>query len=156
MNAWVYPRYLVFTLPIFLVFFMEGARSIGKTTGVMVCALIFLYPSTHVLAHYYRVGHQNIRAAAQMAVGKPAISYGGAQDLFSFYNPAVKPVSSLSELQSLQGDFYLMYGWRKSWHGREKEFRYIDQHFTVVKRFEGMTMDSSEIDGEVVLMRSGQ
>lgn len=155
-NSWIYPRYLVFTLPIFLIFFMEGARIIGKTAGVVICALIFIWPTAHLLDHYYQVGHQNIRAAAHMAMDKTAVSYGPARDLFSFYNQNVKPVLTLTELRNIKGDFYLMYGWRKSWRGRENEFRYIDQHFTVVKRFEGMTMDSFEADGEVVLMRSKQ
>lgn len=155
-SSWIYPRYLLFTLPLFLIFCMEGARVIGRTAGVILFALIFLLPTTHVLANYYQVGHQNIRGAAQLAVGKQAFAYGGALDLFAFYNPGVKPVSTLTELQNIKGDVYLMYGWRKSWRGRENEFSYIDQHFTVVKRFKGMTMDLFETDGDVVLLHSNR
>lgn len=153
-NAWIYPRYLVFSISLFLIFFMEGARIIARTTGVVVFALVFLWPTTLILENYYRVGHQNIRTAAHLTVGKPAYSYGLARDMFPFYNPNVKPVLTFNELQRLNGEVYLLYGYRKSWRGRENEFRYIDQHFTVEKRFEGITMDLFEPDGEVVLMRS--
>ena len=153
-DSWIYPRYLVFSLPVFLILCVEGARFIGKIPGVILFALVFLWPTTALLNHYYKVGHQNIRGVAQLASGKPAVSYGGARDLFGFYNKNVKPIKTFTELQSLNGDVYLMYGWRKSWHGLENEFQYIDQHFTVIHRFDGMAMEMMEPDGEVVLLHA--
>lgn len=152
-DSWILPRYLVFTLPVFLILCVEGARLIGRTVGVAAFALVFLWPTTGVLAHYYRVGHQNIRGAAQLAT-RPAISYGLARDLFPFYNKEIKPVATFAELQSLTGDVCVVYGWRKAWRGREDEYKYIDKHFEVVRRWDGMTMDLDEPDGEVVLARA--
>lgn len=153
-DSWILPRYLVFTLPVFLILCVEGARLIGKTAGVVVFAWLFLWPTTLVLAHYYRVGHQNIRAAARLVEGQTAVAYGLARDLFPFYNARIKPIATFAEVQSLTGEVYLVYGWRKAWRGRENEFRYLDQHFTVVQRFDGFAMDLFERDGEVVVLRS--
>ena len=162
-GTWIYPRYLVFTLPSFIILMVEAGRRVGGRYAVVAVALLFLLPNARALRKYYATGNQDIRGAVQVASraaqpGDVVVSYGLARDLFPLYSPAVKPVLSLDELKQLldhsSGTIYLMYGWRKAWRGKAAEFDYIDRHFTLVRQFDGVLMDSTEPDGAVVVVRA--
>ena len=84
------------------------------------------------------------------------VAYGLARKLFVLFDEDIKPVADLQELQDAMeaaGDkVYLLYAWRKSWKSRDAEFKWIDEHFETIHRFPGMLMDTTEPDGDVVLL----
>ena len=86
------------------------------------------------------------------------MAYGLARKLFVLFDENIKPIDNLKELREAMeaagenDKVYLLYAWRNSWKSREAEFKWIDEHFETVHRFPGMLMDTTEPDGDVVLL----
>jgi hypothetical protein len=172
-DAFIYPRYMVYTLPAFLALSVEGARWVGarcrglrgSRIAVLFFTAAFLVPTAQVLARYYRTGNQNIRAAceyvdAQAGTRALVASYGLGREDFSFYRAGVREVNSSKELDELlgqgRGPVYLLHSYPHVLRQRVKEWQYIEEHFDVIREFDGMLMDSTREDGAVRVLRSRQ
>jgi uncharacterized membrane protein len=167
-KSFIFPRYLLFTLPFFLMAFIEGAASfgkfIGKQTGsritVVIFVIIFTAASSTVLLRYYKIGHQNIKGASEFIIAKALttdkiVSFGEARDLFPFYEKRVKAVKTIEELEEIleqtSGNIYLLYGYKRALRNRNLEYNFIKKHFKPIKYFPGMYMDNADCDGEIFI-----
>ena len=172
-DAFIYPRYMVYALPVFVLFLVEGARFLGQRLAggrgariaVVGVGLLFLVPGTRVLLEYYRTGHQDIRgacavAAAQARAADAVVSYGLGREDFEFYLPGVKVLESHTALQALvlkstgRHDVYLLHSYPRIMKHRQDEWRYIEKHFEVIHESDGMLMDSAYRDGGVRVLRA--
>ncbi|MDP7023676.1 MAG: hypothetical protein QGH42_05445 [Kiritimatiellia bacterium] len=170
MRSWIYPRYLVFTLPVFLILCAEGVHALlGRSAtrqrlGLVALAVVFVGATTPELVRYYQVGFQNVRAGVALAqsnaeAGDVLASYGLARDLFPFYSEDIVQIDSVESLDrrieaARPGNLLLMYAWRKSWPNRQDEFEAIHERFATLGKFDGFAMDLDERDGEVVVLIS--
>jgi hypothetical protein len=161
-EAWIYPRYLVFTLPVFLLGLVEAGRRLGRG-AVAAIALLFLIPNARVLAEYYAAGNQNLRGAVQLAQATARtndvfVAYGLARDLIPFYDARFRAVATMADLDKLRaetaGRVIVVYGWRKAWRSREGDFQRLDAEYELVGRLPGFLMDSTERDGEMFVLVS--
>jgi hypothetical protein len=170
LKTFVYPRYLLFALPAFLVLFVEGASLASKIVRqaaiqrvlFLVCISAFLCGSSLSLVNYYKAGHQDLRGAVHMAreaadrSGGDVLAYGLARPLFGYYGGGIQEIDSIQQLeihlQEAERDVYLLYAWRKAWAGREDEYKWIDRTFEEYYRFAGFGMDTTCRDGDVVIM----
>ncbi len=170
LQTFVYPRYLLFALPTFLFLFVEGACFVSKLGRLpalrwilfVSCIVAFLGGSGPSLLDYYLVGHQDLRGAVQLVATNAdrerdmTLAYGLARPLFGYYDSRIRPVDSIEELKLLlaeaKGDVYLVYAWRKAWRGREDEYQWIEGEFAEYYRFAGFAMDTTNRDGDVVVM----
>ncbi len=169
-GGFIYPRYMVFAVPTVFILFVMGFDAVGSCVssrafravllGVAVTGFVaFQLPA---MADYYRFGNQNLRGAIERAQAEAGsddrmVAYGLARNLFPLFDEQIHPIADLAELRAAlagaSGDTYLLYAWRKSWRAREADFVWIHEAFDVVHRFPGMLMDTTEPDGDVVLMR---
>ena len=168
-GGFIYPRYMVFAVPTFFVLFVLGFDAVGSCVssrafrvallgGAAIGFFVLQFPA---MADYYRFGNQNLRGAIERAqteagAGDGIVAYGLARNLFPLFDEQIRPIADLdelgAELAGASGDTYLLYAWRKSWRAREGDFVWIHENFDVVHRFEGMLMDTTTPDGDVVLM----
>ena len=167
-GSFIYPRYLVFMLPVFLLFMIEGALAIGRNVGrpllvLWISLALYAVPTVLALNEYYRIGFQNIRGAVRLAVSLGCaddriFGFGLARPLFPYYSSRVEPVEGIEaireKIQSTPGDVYVLYAWRNAWKSRAADFDWLDRQFAVVARWDGTMMETSMRDGEVVLLKA--
>ena len=171
-DAFIYPRYMVYALPCFLICLVEGARCLGaraarargEQVAIAVVSVVFLIPASGALLEYYDKGHQDIRGACEFVTSQAApadriVSYGLGKEDFPFYLPAVKPVKSQTELQKVLdraagNRVFLLHSYPRVLRRRTADWEYIQEHFEVVRETDGMLMDSAHQDGAVRVLKA--
>jgi hypothetical protein len=167
-KSFIFARYLLFTLPFFLMALLEGvalcgqaiAKQLGRRIAILIFVVVFTTVTSTVLLRYYKIGHQNIKSACEFIATKALatdtiVSYGTARDLFPFYEKRIKAVKTIDELEKIlkqaSGNVYLLYGYKRALYNANLEYNFIKKHFKSIKRFPGMYMDNADWNGEIFI-----
>jgi len=170
-GSFIYARYLVFVLPLLMLCYVGNAQCLGMLSGspaarrVALVVLFGLYmaPTGPGLAEYYRMGHQNLRGACEYAEqvserNDRILAYGLCFDELPFYGDRVEGVPGLQALRertaSAAADVYLLVAYPGVLAHRPEDVAFIKSRYRLVKRFEGMLMDSNRRDGDVLVYKA--
>ena len=163
-DSFIYPRYLVFSVFIFLVCYAAAAVAVSRLVrkpwvGSLVLLLLFVLfvvPTGRALGEYYATGHQDLRGAVRFAEAGsdlPVFAYGLCHDELPFYGTRTEGVRSFSELKqrvrTRKSRICLVVAYPGILANKTAEQRFIRSNFLVAKCLPGMLMDSNRRDGDV-------
>lgn len=171
-SSFIYPRYVMFTFPFFVIACVEGASFVGRLVGgragrramVTIFTATFIILTVPALKDHYTIGVQDVRGAVDFVTKQASpddriVSFALGLDLFPYYNNKIVAIRTRKDLERLldetKGSVYLLYTFENIFRNRKEDFVFVQNKFKMIKRFPGMCKDDIEKGmGDIVVMVS--
>jgi hypothetical protein len=168
LGTFVYPRYLLFALPVFLCLAVHGVMRIGHACAgnrgqaafAAIFTALFLLAGAPAFRDYFRDGGQNLRGACRVADalsgGRRVLVAGVGSDLLDYYlrspNQRIRTAEELEAALIHDTGIRVFVMTYPRLIARQADFKHaLEAHFVEHVSFVGHLMELTERQGDVVV-----